>query len=69
MRYPTHEFLIVEALSDDWLVEPDPLRDLGCTLEERIKTIHYSLVGVIIQFNTNASLETEGGLVSLSSTH
>lgn len=64
LRYPTHQFLIFAWYEDGWLVEPDPMRDLGCTLEERIRTLRYALAIEVNQHITNASLVTEGGLVS-----
>lgn len=41
------------------------MRDLGCTLEERVRTLDYALAVEVNQYSTNASLVTEGGLVSV----
>ena len=65
LRYPRQQFLIFGWYSDGWLIEPDPTKDLGCTLEERIRTLDRALAVAIIQYSTNASLVTEGGLVSV----
>ena len=40
------------------------MRDLGCTLEERVRTLDYALAIEVNQHISNASLVTEGGLVS-----
>ena len=45
-------------------MEQDPANYIGCTLEDRIRTLDYALAIVVVQFSTNASLVTEGGLVS-----
>ena len=65
LRYPQQQFLIFGWYSEGWLIEPDPTKDLGCTLEERTRTLDRALAVAIIQYSTNASLVTEGGLVSV----
>lgn len=40
------------------------MNDLGCTLEERVRTLDYALVVDLVLYSTNDSLVTEGELVS-----
>ena len=65
LHYPRNVFLIFGWYRDGWLVEPDSRRELSCTLEERIITLNYALTVGLLDFNTNASRVTEGGLVRI----
>ena len=62
LRYPTHH--ILTWYSRNFLKEPNPMTDLGCTLEDRVRVMDYALAIELIQFNRNESMVTEGGLVS-----
>ena len=42
------------------------MNDLGCTLEERVRTLDYALAVDLLLYSTNASLVTEGGLVGMA---
>ena len=68
LYYPRNEFLIFGWYNYGWLVEPDPTKQLGCTLEERTRTLNYALTVGLEDFNTNASRVTEGGLVGFVQT-
>ena len=63
LRYPVHQFLVYGWYSDGWWVEGDPARELGCTLEDRTRTLEHALAPVQSEFYSNYSLPTEGGLV------
>ena len=65
MQYPKYQFLVYGWYSDGWLREPDPTRNLGCTLEERIGTLVHALAPIQAEFYTNYTLVTEGGLVCM----
>ena len=64
LHYPKYQFLMFGWYAEGWLKEPGSIKKLDCTLEERIRTLDYALAVEMLDFNTNASLVTEGGLVS-----
>ena len=64
IRYPKYQFLMFGWYEEGWLEEPGSIKELDCTLEERIRTLDYALAVEMLDFNTNASVVTEGGLVS-----
>ena len=68
LRYPKYQFLIFSWYSEGWLEEPGSIKKLSCTLEERIRTLDYALAVRTSDFNNNASLVTDGGLVRLTNT-
>ena len=66
LRYPKYQFLIFGFYSEGWLEEPGSIKELDCTLEERIRTLDYTLAVDLDTFNNNASFVTEGELVRLT---
>ena len=67
LHYPKYQFLMFGWYEEGWLEEPGSIKELDCSLEERIRTLDYTLAVVDLDtFNRNASLVTEGGLVRLT---
>ena len=65
LRYPKQEFIIYGWYDDGWWIEREAERILSCTPEEIAETLDYTLATRSPEFYTDASLVTEGGLVSV----
>lgn len=63
LHYPINQFLTLGWYGDGWLVEPQDMRQLNCTLKERVMTLNYALTVKMLDYNTNTSLIAEGRLV------
>ena len=56
LRYPRNQFLLLGEYNDEWLVEVNPNRDLGCTLKERRETLSYA---VTVNIPNNVDKDTD----------